>query len=87
MLINKSKIHRLVGVYFKLLFLCRLTQRLFQWGGERDRDRDTERQRETEAERDRDRDRQRQRQTETDRDRQRQRKRQGGRKDMLGLVQ
>ena len=37
MLINKSKIHGLVGVYFKLLFLQRLTQSLFQRGLERER--------------------------------------------------
>ena len=34
MLINHSKIHGVVGLYFKLLFLRRLTQRLFQWGPE-----------------------------------------------------
>ena len=35
MLINQSKIHGLVGLYFKLLFLHRLTQKLFQSGPER----------------------------------------------------
>ena len=34
MLISQSKIHGLVGLYFKLFFLRRLTQRLFQWGPE-----------------------------------------------------
>ena len=35
MFINQSKIHGLVALYFKLLFLPRFTQRLFQWGPER----------------------------------------------------